>query len=105
MWDIQRVVLRSSTAGLIANMICYQVWPLTSSGDSVKSAAMSNDKYIEYAARCIEAAQRATKREEKIKFLEMAQTWRELAEKFETADKLVEEAKELGLVPSRDKMN
>lgn len=66
---------------------------------------MSNDKYMEYAQRCIAAAQKANSREQKLKFLEMAQAWRQLAEMFETDDKLVEDAKELGLIPSRDKMN
>jgi hypothetical protein len=63
---------------------------------------MSKDKYIHYASRCIEAAQKAKSTEERLKFLEMAQTWRQMAEKFETADKL-EDARELGLIPIQEK--
>jgi hypothetical protein len=64
-----------------------------------------NDKYVRYATHCIEAAQRATRREDKLKFLEMAQAWRELADKSESTDQLVENVKALGLIPTKAKMN
>jgi hypothetical protein len=63
------------------------------------------DRYFKYADRCLDAAAKATTPEERIQFLEMAQSWRSLAEKCGVVDGLVEQAKEMRLIPPKSEMN
>jgi hypothetical protein len=47
----------------------------------------------------------ASTSEERMRFLEMAQSWRSLAERSDAAEALVEEAKEMRLIPPKSEMN
>ena len=58
------------------------------------------DRYFKYAHRCLDAASRAATVEERVQFLEMAQSWRSLAEKCDVVDGLVEQAKEMRIWPA-----
>jgi hypothetical protein len=63
----------------------------TCNRDSTNTADMTStsQKYAEYAARCIDAAQKSTRSEDRVKFLGMAQAWRELAEKLSHVEGLI----------------
>jgi hypothetical protein len=63
------------------------------------------DRYFKYAHRCLDAAAKAATAEERVQFLEMAQSWRSLAEKCEVVDGLVEQAKEMRIIPPKSEMN
>jgi hypothetical protein len=63
------------------------------------------ERYFKYAHRCLDAASKATTAEERIQFLEMAQSWRSLAEKCDVVDNLVEQAKEMRGIPPKSEMN
>ena len=63
------------------------------------------DRYFKYVHRCLDAASKATSPEERVQFLEMAQSWRSLAEKCDVVDGLVEQAKDMRLIPPKSEMN
>jgi hypothetical protein len=77
-------------------------------GESAPLAAMTDtlkERYFKYAHRCLDAASKAPTPEERIQFLEMAQSWRSLAEKCDVVDDLVEQAKEMRIIPPKSEMN
>jgi hypothetical protein len=43
------------------------------------------DEYRRYAAQCLELARRATEHEHRLRFLQMAQRWNELADRAEAS--------------------
>ena len=45
------------------------------------------DRYREFAAECVRAAQEASNPDDKVLLLEMAETWRQLAERAGKAEK------------------
>jgi hypothetical protein len=45
----------------------------------------SADEYLQYASECVALARRSNDPETKARLLQMAQAWRELAEKVEPA--------------------
>ena len=47
----------------------------------------SDDEYHRYAAECLALAQRTTDPNDKARLLDMAQAWRELAQKRESLSK------------------
>jgi len=63
------------------------------------------DRYFKYAHRCLDAAAKAATAEERVQFLEMAQSWRSLAEKCDVVDGLVEQAREMRIIPPKSEMN
>jgi hypothetical protein len=63
------------------------------------------DRYFKYAHRCLDAASKASTAEERVQFLEMAQSWRSLAEKCDVVDSLVEQAREMRIIPPKSEMN
>ena len=63
------------------------------------------DRYFKYAHRCLDAAAKAATAEERVQFLEIAQSWRSLAEKCDVVDGLVEQAKEMRIIPPKSEMN
>ena len=63
------------------------------------------ERYFKYAHRCLDAAKKATTPEERVQFLEMAQSWRSLAEQCDVVDDLVEQAKEMRIIPPKSEMN
>ena len=67
--------------------------------------AVQKEKYLKYAERCVRAAATAGSPEERLHFLEMAQSWRSLAERADVVDALVEQAKEQGLIPPKAEMH
>ena len=73
--------------------------PLAAMAETLK------DRYFKYAHRCLDAASRAATVEERVQFLEMAQSWRSLAEKCDVVDGLVEQAKEMRIIPPKSEMN
>jgi len=46
--------------------------------------AETEEQYLRYATECLELAQRAQDPKDRVRFLEMAQAWRELAAKIES---------------------
>ena len=62
-------------------------------------------KYQEYARNCIELSERTALPEERVKLLQMAQTWRRFAEKAEEVTALFQEGRDLGIIPPRSAMN
>jgi hypothetical protein len=60
---------------------------------------------LEFARRCVELHDKSSSTEERVQLLEMAQAWRSLAEKVGDIERLVEEAKRLGVMPPRSKMS
>lgn len=60
-------------------------------------------KYLEYAAHCVALANKENDSAEKLRLLEMAQAWTELADYADEITKLLEEAIEI--IPPKERMS
>jgi hypothetical protein len=92
-----------SAPAVISSLVSPLRHPWTSVCDSAEIPVIMShtlkERYFKYAHRCIDAAQKAATPEERMRFLEMARSWRSLAEKSDVIDGLVEEAKDMRLIP------
>ena len=65
----------------------------------------SREKYLEFAAHCVALADQAPDAAERLKLLEMAQSWTRLADYAEEITKLVEQGREFNIIPAKPDMN
>jgi uncharacterized protein with PhoU and TrkA domain len=62
------------------------------------------EKYLGYAQHCIQLAQKVHQADDRLKLLQMAQTWQRLADRAEDITRLVEDDKALGVIPPKAEM-
>jgi len=65
----------------------------------------SREKYLEYAAHCVALSNRENDPAEKLRLLEMAQAWTQLADYTDEITKLIEIGKPLEIIPPKEKMS
>jgi hypothetical protein len=66
---------------------------------------MSKEKYLAYATQCNELSNRTASPDERVKLLQMAQTWQRFAERAEEIGRLVDDGRALGVLPPKSAMN
>jgi hypothetical protein len=73
-------------------------------GNGIRLVA-DREKYLEFVAHCVALADKAPDAAERLKLLEMAQSWTRLADYAEEITKLVEQGREVNIIPPKSDMN